>query len=386
MNISCRKNFYKYLGLPLILIGIVLLLPTLTAQAAGAAPISEKSGNMSVIYGITTLLSLGLLFGYCWLNKKKDLWSLLLYIAIFVVNLGYFSLSISKSLDEAMLANRIAYLGSVLLPLCMLMIIMDACRIKCRKSLMVGLICISAAIFLLAASGGYLNVYYKQVALEFINGVATLKKEYGPLHCLYLVYLLSYFAAMVGTIVYSVRKKRIVSYKFAVLLACIVLSNMAIWFVEQLIDWDFEFLSVSYIMTGLFLMLLFDMMQDYAPSQPIRQVIQNAAASIPEDCQDEDDKAQKADDAPTLSEERVMQILEHWPGRSSLTTREMEVLKLLLLDKRRKDMAQELFVSENTVKKHTSNIYFKLNVSNRRELLCKLDEETPFEPIEDICD
>ena len=173
------------------------------------------------------------------------------------------------------------------------------------------------------------------------------------------------------------------------LLACIVLSNMAIWFVEQLINGDFEFLSVSYIMTGLFLMLLFDMAQDYTPSLPFQQATQCAAASaqmLCEDCLDEDGKAQKAEVLPSLSEERVMQILENGPGRSSLTGREMEVLKPLLLNKRRKDIAQELYVSENTVKKHTSNIYFKLNVSSRRELLAKLDTETPFEPIEDICD
>ena len=386
MNVSCRKTAYRFFYLPLILIGVLFVLSPLTAQAAGAAPISEKSGNMSVIYGITTLLSLALLFGYCWLNKKKDLWSLLLYIAILVVNLGYFSLSISKSLDEALLANRIAYLGSVLLPLCMLMIIMDFCKIKCHKYLMIGLICVSTAIFLLAASGGYLTVYYKQVALEFVNGVATLKKEYGPLHCLYLVYLLSYFAAMVGTIVYSVRKKHAVSHKFAVLLTCMVLSNMAIWFVEQLINLDFEFLSVSYIMTGLFIVLLFDMMRDYTPSQSIQKPVQDPVTPISESYPDTDGKAQKAEAALLLSDARVMQILENWPGRSSLTTREMEVLKPLLLNKRRKDIAQELYVSENTVKKHTSNIYFKLNVSSRRELLCKLDEETPFEPIEDIYD
>ena len=384
MNISCRKTAYRFLWVPLILIGIMFVLSPLTAQAAGTElPIGEKTGNMSLIYAVTTVVSLALLLVYCQQNKKKFLWSVLLYIAIFVVNLGYFALSISKSLDEAMLANRIAYLGSVLLPLCMLMIIMDFCKIKCRKSLLTVLICVSAAIFLLAASGGYLTVYYKQVSLEFVNGIATLKKEYGPLHCLYLVYLLSYFAAMVGSILYSVRKKHAVSHKFAVLLACIVLSNMAIWFVEQLINWDFEFLSVSYIMTGLLLMLLFDMIQDYAPYQSNQEGVRSAA--IPENCPDEDGKAQKADAAPTLSAERVMQILENWPNRDSLTAREMEVLKPLLLNKRRKEIAQELYVSENTVKKHISNIYFKLNISSRRELLCKLDEETPFEHIDNDC-
>ena len=79
-----------------------------------------KSCSMALIYGIVAALSLVLAFGYCVLIKRKDLWFLLLFIAVFIVNLGYFALSISGTLEEAMLANRIAYLGSVFLPLCML--------------------------------------------------------------------------------------------------------------------------------------------------------------------------------------------------------------------------------------------------------------------------
>lgn len=40
----------------------------------------------------------------------------LVFTSIFVVNTGYFILSISKSLEMALWANRIAYLGSAMLP------------------------------------------------------------------------------------------------------------------------------------------------------------------------------------------------------------------------------------------------------------------------------
>ncbi|MBQ2764757.1 MAG: response regulator transcription factor, partial [Firmicutes bacterium] len=43
-------------------------------------------------------------------------------------------------------------------------------------------------------------------------------------------------------------------------------------------------------------------------------------------------------------------------------------------NKRRKDIAEILHVSENTVKKHTSHIFAKMNVANRKELLLKLEE------------
>ena len=60
------------------------------------------------------------------------------------------------------------------------------------------------------------------------------------------------------------------------------------------------------------------------------------------------------------------------PQLAELTQRETDVLKLLLENKKRKEIAEELFVSENTVKKHTAHIYEKLEIADRSELLLKL--------------
>ena len=78
-----------------------------------------------------------------------------------------------------------------------------------------------------------------------------------------------------------------------------------------------------------------------------------------------------------LSQGRIREILATWPGMQMLTAREAEVLRALLENMHRRDIAKMLFVSENTVKKHTSNIFAKLGVSNRRELCARLDGETP---------
>ena len=86
--------------------------------------------SMSTIYIITTALSLLLLIGYCTLLKKKDTWFISLFASVFIVNAGYLSLSLSTSTQEALLANRISYLGSVMLPLAMIMIIKNSCKIK----------------------------------------------------------------------------------------------------------------------------------------------------------------------------------------------------------------------------------------------------------------
>lgn len=49
----------------------------------------------------------------------------------------------------------------------------------------------------------------------------------------------------------------------------------------------------------------------------------------------------------------------------NLTLREKEVLKLICEGKTNADIAENLIISVNTAKAHVSNIYQKLNVSDR---------------------
>jgi LuxR family maltose regulon positive regulatory protein len=50
-----------------------------------------------------------------------------------------------------------------------------------------------------------------------------------------------------------------------------------------------------------------------------------------------------------------------------LTDRELEVLRLLAAGRRNRDIARELVVTVETVKKHTSHIFDKLGAANRTE-------------------
>lgn len=58
----------------------------------------------------------------------------------------------------------------------------------------------------------------------------------------------------------------------------------------------------------------------------------------------------------------------------SLSTRELEIAKLVCDGLRNKEIAHQLFVSEDTVKKHLYNAYKKLGINNRIELVSKAFE------------
>ena len=59
--------------------------------------------------------------------------------------------------------------------------------------------------------------------------------------------------------------------------------------------------------------------------------------------------------------------LSNQPLVERLTNRELEILDLLAQRFQNKEIAEKLFISPETVKKHLNNIYGKLSVSNRRQ-------------------
>ena len=315
---------------------------------------------MIITYAIMAIIATVLLIGYCALVRKKEPWLLLLYVCVTIVNVGYFLLSISKTIEFAIFANDVAYLGSIFLSMSMLLTIIKLCGFEVKKKLVIVLIALGAAMFVIVATSGILPWYYKEISLAFVYGAAKLEKVYGVLHPTYLVYLLAYFAAMITCIVKSIGKKMIASQKHAVLLTAIVFGNIAVWLVEKFIPWNFEFLSVSYLFSELILFGLYWMMQDYVRSDLISQPVVGAPRPAPIDI------------TTMPMEEKILKVLSFLKPGEMLAEREREVLELVLQNKKRKEIADELCLSENTIKTYTRTLYGKVGVSSREELYALL--------------
>lgn len=344
-----RRTLWKLFPLPLIMLIL-----------SGCNAIGDKAASMSTIYGVAAVLSLLLLVGYCCIAKKRDPWYLLLFASIMVVNIGYFALAISKGLGEALLANRVSYFGSVFLPLSMWMIIVNATHIRYPKWLPGGLLGLAVVMFLIAASPGYLPIYYKEVSFEIVHGVATLVKDYGPLHGLYLVYLLGYFGTMVTTIVYATLRDKLDSLAYAVIIAIAVFVNLGVWMIEQLVDIEFEFLSISYIISECFLLGLHIMMAE-------AEKLKNRLAQPPAPTLEE--AIPQAIEEASSSDEDLDKIAVFQAGLSSLTPKERALYECYIAGLTTDIIMEQLAIKENTLKFHSKNLYSKLGVKSRRQLM-----------------
>ena len=119
--------------------------------------------------------------------------------------------------------------------------------------------------------------------------------------------------------------------------------NIGFWFIEKFIPWNFEFLSVSYLFSEGMLVGLQWLLQD----------VETPAV-------------------PTVTASPVEILLARLPKGVTLHPREREILELVLVDTPRKEIADKLTLSENTVKTYTRSLYRKLEVASREELFALL--------------
>lgn len=341
-----KKRFWG--ALPLL-----LLIPYLT----GCNSIGEKAASLSNIYGASAVLSGLLLVGCCLVLRKKRQWFILLFSSVLIVNIGYTFLSLSTCLEAALWANRVSYLGSVFLPFAMLMIILHVTNTRCKKWVSVALFALAVIMFLIAASPGILPIYYKEVSFRIVDGAGVLVKVYGPLHPLYLFYLVGYFGAMIVVILRASVKNTIDSTAHAIIIAIAVFVNIGVWLIEQLTSIDFEFLSISYIISELFLLGVHLVMNEM---QRLHELVRQKEEALQETA------GKKPQKAVHLSQDTIESFIH---GLETLTPTERIIYNAYLDGKSSKEVMSELSIKENTLKFHNKNLYGKLGITSRKQLL-----------------
>ena len=313
---------------------------------------------MQYTYGTIFLLSLVLIpLYFLFVHKKQsEPWLLVLFICVSIVNLGYTLIAFSKTVAFALFANKIAYLGQVMMPLCMYMLISGLCGYRFRKWAVGALLGVAALMFLIVCTTGYLDWYYTEATIETVAGATVLCKEYGVLHPINLIYVIMYFVAMLAVLCISLIQHKGAAQKHACIMLAIVLGNIGLWCIQKVIPWSFELLSAIYLASALSFLCIRLMLQDYIHKR-----------DIPKFSHAEQKKLGVEITALSM-EEKLAKVLLFVKEDDPLGIREREILEIILKNKKRKEIAEELHLSENTVKTHVATLYEALGVNKKEEI------------------
>ena len=180
---------------------------------------------------------------------------------------------------------------------------------------------------------------------------------------LYIPY--TYFIAMVTVIIRAKLKKTIEASSHAIILAIAVFVNIGVWFIEQLVNIDFEMLSVSYIISELFLLGVHLVMNE---NQRLREIVKQVEAvnTYSENKTTSDIMLKNPIESISITPEKIEFFIT---GLKSLTPTEKAIYEAHLARVTSKEIMANMKIKESTLKYHNRNLYGKLGVTSRKELL-----------------
>lgn len=193
--------------------------------------------------------------------------------------------------------------------------------------------------------------------------------------------MLIYFSLIILTIAYAIKTKKIHSGIQVGIIATAVFVNISVWGLEQVIKLDFELLSISYIISELFLLcfnllfrenkvLSFNELNNNSMTDTTQTKDKDFNEVSETDTNKDEICADKNSSNNTIKKEFISNEQQYFEAQLKyLTPKELEIYELYINGKKSKDIMLQLSITENTLKYHNKNIYSKLGINSRKQLL-----------------
>ena len=142
--------------------------------------------------------------------------------------------------------------------------------------------------------------------------------------------------------------------------------NIGVWFIEQIAHIEFEMLSVSYIISELFLLGIHLVMNEYRRLKKIVKQVESVQGYCGIEASTPDMMIEQPVELQTVAPERIEAFMT---GLKTLTPAEKAIYEAYVARVTTKEIMANMNIKESTLKYHNRNLYGKLGVSSRKELL-----------------
>ena len=227
------------------------------------------------LYLISLVASfLVLVFVMVFMSEKASVSLILLLFALVVATFGYYRLSVSQTVEAAILAKKLTFFDGTLTSFLMLLCIMRICELRVPKWFSTIGILFSGIVFALANTMGNNDLFYYDISISFENGVTMFHKQNGPAHVVFTIGLLFNMAMVIGVVVYSFFKRNEVSYIHSIIMGLLVFATASTYFLERIFHAKVEYLPFAYNIAEICLAILVFRMDKYEISNDILSAIE----------------------------------------------------------------------------------------------------------------
>ena len=170
------------------------------------------------------------------------------FYAILVANFGHWLLGFSESVEGAIIANKVNYLGASFLPMFMFFALLQICKIRISRYLYISLIILSFGICALAMTVGFCPAYYKTVEYVVQAGVGNYVATYGWGHTVFNIFLIGYALLDIWIIVRAILCQKMVSLKNISAMIATEIASIASFFVARYLGNDMLVMPFVYVL------------------------------------------------------------------------------------------------------------------------------------------
>lgn len=216
------------------------------------------------------------------LSQRTVSYYITMFHVITIANAGHLFLALSSNVEEAMLSNKLAYVGAVYVPLLFFLGELSLCNIRINKWLRISLFLFSSIVLGLALTTGWSNIYYKSVTLIQQNGITDYTVEFGPAHVLYNLLLAIYLVSGISVLLYSLSRKKNISYKNLLGLVTIGFMGVFIFLIFRELGQDMLVMPAVYLIVEYIMLIIINRISKYDISSSIQDTLeyQNESAFI----------------------------------------------------------------------------------------------------------
>ena len=214
---------------------------------------------LQLYYDFALILSIVFLAIYIFMwHKHFDSHLTLIFVLIPVSNLGNVFLARAQTLEEAILANKLIYLGGSFLPLLIMLAIFGLCKINLNRVLRLSLINLGLISYASVLSIGFNDTFYitDSMKLGSIGDCTYIIKDYGFMHTVFGIFIIIDFVICVATLFYVYVKRNDISHRVVALLFMPGMFSVLAYFLGTILPKGVELVPLSYCFAMLVFLLI----------------------------------------------------------------------------------------------------------------------------------
>lgn len=201
---------------------------------------------MGYFYLACLLVSVGMLVWLKIFDVRNSISQYLNLIIVIISSFGYYVLSISRTVEEALFAQIIGYVGGVFLPVFFFFLVLEICHLELSRFVKVVLVLCQCCIYGFVCTIGRNELFYQSVEMHRNNGMVVLEKIYGPFHVLAIGSMYLYLLLAFAVVIYTLTIRKSVDVKKAVTMLVLMTLATGAYAMEKILGMEYTVIPLAF--------------------------------------------------------------------------------------------------------------------------------------------